>query len=246
MDVDRIRMRWKIFRYNFGWPDYAPLLDGWIARCAMAIPFIGYLIIFNDTIANHISFDLLASESSSAFGLSSSARLKLIYLGLLILGISNILYRWKRPHPLRIATNEYDYVEKALKHFSVSAYIRLNEQIRYSNQDAFTQDGKYYDSDYEAFIEDATGRKPGVGPREAAVRRGHWNEAKSRHEGLLRSILRETFFRDSYHTRRGWLICCLMTSTIGYALLFLPSLDLFLKVLALILEPLLPQAATPL
>ncbi|MFI0846819.1 hypothetical protein [Mesorhizobium sp. IMUNJ 23232] len=203
----------------------------------MTIPIVGYLILFNDAIAQHISFNQLASESTSAFGLSSSARLKLIYLGLLLVGCASLLYRWRRPWVMRLADNQIDYVDRGVKHFSVGTYINLHDQIRHSGRDAYTLEGKYYDKEWEEFMQAATGSKPGFGLRETSEHSGHWNEAKNKYEGLLRSILYETFFREAYHTRRGWLIGCLMLAAIGYVMLAIPSIDLLVKVLTVIARP---------
>jgi hypothetical protein len=85
----------------------------------MAVPVVGYLILFNDSISQHLSFNHLASEDQlSVFGLSASARLKLIYFGLIFLGSANILYRLRRPYIFRIGTDQFDYVERALVHFT--------------------------------------------------------------------------------------------------------------------------------
>jgi len=240
--IERARMWWYTASYNFGWPDYVNLLDGWIPRCAMAVPVIGYLILFNDTVAANVSFEKLASESTSFFGISASARLKLIYLGLLFLGLANIVYRWKRPWPMRLADNRIDYIEKGLKHFSIGNYIDLHDKIRHTGRDAYTSDGKYYDREWDDFVEAATGSRPGSKIQAREYQGGHWNEAKSQFEGLLRSILSETFFRESYHTRRGWLILCLFIATIGYGLLGIPSVDLLVKVLLVIFHPLLASS----
>jgi hypothetical protein len=123
--LDYARMKWSIFRYNFGWSDYVFLFDGWVSKCAMAVPILGYLILFNDSVSQHLSFDRLADESLRGFGLSANARLKLIYFGMIFLGSASILYLRRRPFVFSIGTNQFDYVEKALKHFTVSAYIDI-------------------------------------------------------------------------------------------------------------------------
>lgn len=233
---NNINFRWHSVVYNFGWPEWATVLNGWVARCAMAVPIVGYLILFNDTIAAHVSFDRLAAEHTSAFGLSAGARLKMIYLGLLLLGSANILYRWKRPYPMRIAENQFDYVDRGLKHFSIGTYIDFHGAIRHSGYDPYTRHGKYYDTEWEDFVEAATGTRPGA--KSQGKTGGHWNEAKSKYEGLLRSILIETYFRECYHTRRGWLVTCLVIAFIGYFLLAMPSADLLAKVLSVIFRPL--------
>jgi hypothetical protein len=121
-----MQMRWTTFAYNYGWSNYVFLFDGWIAKCAMAVPLIGYLILFNDTVSQHLSFNKLASENVVGFGLSSVARLKFIYFGLILLGSANFLYRLRRPFVFKVGTNQFEYVEKALRHFTVSAYININ------------------------------------------------------------------------------------------------------------------------
>lgn len=89
-----------------------------------------------------------------------------------------------------------------------------------------TLDGKYYDSEWDGFAEAA--RDPGEGT-DRVERNGSWDEAQSRYGSLLRSILRETFFRGDTQ-RRLWLSICVVLSTVGYLLLAVPSIDLFVKV----------------
>jgi len=68
-------MQWSTFDYNYGWSNYIFLFDGWIAKCAMAVPVVGYLILFNDSVSQHLSFNKLAGENFVGFGLSSASRL---------------------------------------------------------------------------------------------------------------------------------------------------------------------------
>ena len=212
--LDSLRMRWTTFAYNFGWSSYVAFLDGWIAKCAMGIPIIGYLILFNDTVSQHVSFDTLASENSRfAGGLSSTARLKLLYFGLILLGTANIVYRLRRPFVFRVGTNVFDYVERALQHFTASAYIDIRGTIRHEGH--HTLHGKYYDADYDAFLDMALGKRAGTRGRDAET--ANWSEAKKRYEELLRSMLIENFYRNNVK-RRGSLavaaslaardICC--------------------------------------
>jgi hypothetical protein len=221
------QMKWQIFVYNYGWSRYVFLFDGWIARSAMAVPIVGYLILFNDSISQHLSFKILAGESTSWFGLSSSARLKLIYFGLIFLGIATILYRLRRPYVFRIGTNQFDYVERALRHFTASAYIDTHGAIRHEGH--HTLHGKYYDSEYEAFLNLALGKVDEHGHRREAT--ANWNEAKSKYEGLLRSMLIENFSRNEV-TRRFSLSFSIIWALAGYTFLLIPSIDLFLRVLA--------------
>ncbi len=215
------------FLYNYGWSKYVFLFDGWIAKSAMAVPVIGYLILFNDTISSHISFDRLAKENtlSLPYTLSANARLNFIYFGLIFLGLSNILYRRYRPYVFRVGTNEFQYVEKALVHYTIADYIRIDDEI--STKGHHTQHGKYYTADFELFLDRALG--PQIG-NSRDVSSADWNTAKSKHEGLLRSILIENFYRNNTRNRFT-LTICIVLAFFGYVLLFIPSADLFFKVL---------------
>jgi hypothetical protein len=228
--IDYWRMKWGGFAYNYGWSSYVLLFDGWIAKFAMAVPIVGYLILFNDSISQHLSFNKLADESAVRFGLSSIARLKFIYFGLIFLGSANILYRIRRPFVLKIGTNQFAYVEKALTHFTVSSYIDINGEIQQHGHT--TLHGKYCDSEFESFLNLALGARGIVGRDESSA---NWLAAKNKYEGLLRSMLIENFFRNNI-TRRVSLSFCILLSISGYTLLLIPSADLFLKVMSVVLR----------
>ena len=226
--LSRWRSKWSEFAYNYGWSRYVILFDGWIAKCAMAVPILGYLILFNDSISQHLSFNKLADESSIHFGLSSLVRLKIIYFGLIFLGSANILYRLRRPFTFKIGTNQFDYVEKGLEHFTVSAYININGEIQ--TRGHHTLHGKYYDADWDTFLDLALGKREALGRNESTA---NWLEAKNRYGELLRSMLIENFYRNNV-THRISLTLCLIFATAGYFLLFIPSIDLFIKVMIVV------------
>jgi hypothetical protein len=194
----------------------------------MAVPIVGYLILFNDSISQHLSFNRLADESTTHFGLSSLARLKFIYFGLIFLGSANILYRLKRPFTFRVGTNQFNYVEKGLSHFTVSAYIDINDEIQIRGHR--TLHGKYYDVDWDNFLDLALGKRGAIG-RDASS--ANWLEAKNRYEGLLRSMLIENFYRNNIRHRTP-LTLCLILALADFVLLLIPSADLFIKVMIVV------------
>jgi hypothetical protein len=227
-----LKMKWHTFAYNFGWSTYVFILDGWIAKCAMAVPIIGYLILFNDSVSQHLSFNKLASEGVQIFGLSAGARLKLIYFGLISVGSANIIYRLRRPFVFKVGTNQFEYVDTALRHFTVSDYIDVHGAIRHEGH--HTLRGKYDDAEYDAFLSLATGERiDGHGRLEQS--QSDWSRAKNQYEDLLRSMLLENFFRNNVK-HRGFLTLSLVLALVGYFLLLVPSADLFVKVLAVSLR----------
>jgi hypothetical protein len=231
------RLRWEVFCYNFRWSNYSRLLDGWLSKAAMAVPFVGYLILFNDSVANRISFNALTNAEGGYFELSSSARLKFVYLGLVCLGAANIVYVIRRPYVLKLGRDEPEYVEHALKHFTLADYIQLNGDIRGRGIDPYTQHGKYYTAEYEGFVQYAS-HPSGPNPTGKKEDPFHWADAKNKYENLLRSMLKETYFRESVG-RQYSLIACLSIALIGYLLLLIPSTDLFLRVMSVIVLPLI-------
>jgi hypothetical protein len=153
-------MKRGTFSYNFRWSDYTILFDGWVAKCAMAVPIVGYLILLNDSISQHILFNNLAKENVIGFGLSSIARLKFIYFGMILLGSANILYRIRRPFVFKIGRTQFEYIENALRQFTVSEYIDINGTIRHEGH--YTRHGKYYDVEYNTFLNLALGERRGT------------------------------------------------------------------------------------
>lgn len=218
-----LRVKWSTFAYNFCWSDWVGYVDGWIPRLSLTVPIVGYLILFNDTISEAIRFAHLTSAQLDDFGLTGQQRLRFVYFGLIALGAGNFIYRLKKPFAFRYGTNTADYVRTALEVFTLGDFINLHHEIRRGHR---TLDGKYYDSEWEGFEQAARNRGEGTND---VQRTGNWDAARSAYGSLLRSILRETFFRQDTE-RRVWLALCLVLSSVGYALLAVPSADLFVKV----------------
>jgi hypothetical protein len=139
-------------------------------------------------------------------------------------------YRIRRPYALKIGKNQFEYVETALRHFTVDDYIQINGQIKSSDFDPYTQHGKYYNSEFDAFLKMSIGESYGKNADAT-----HWVEAKRKFEGLLRAMLIENFFRQKIR-RRYSLTLCIVLSLIGYFLLLVPSADLFLKVMSVVFD----------
>ena len=222
--IEALRSRLQTFWYNFGWSEWVPYVDGWIARFSLFVPIVGYLILFADQLGGSLHFKHLAGATTEV-GLTGPQRLRFVYFGLFALGISNFLYRLKRPYIFKFGTTRIDFSRTGLESFTYQDFLSMHHEIR--SKTHYTLDGKYYDSEWDGFKEAATNRGEGT---DRVERTGHWEDSKSKYGSLLRSILSETFFRGNIQ-RRSWLVACIALSTAGYLLLFVPSADLFIKVL---------------
>ena len=207
----KMGMKWEIYKYNFRWSDWVSYIDGWIPKVSLSVPIIGYLLLFNDSISEHLIFNTLANEDIQNFGLGGIERLRLIYYGMFLLGISNFIYKLKKPHIFRFGTNITDYTKNCLDTFNYDRFFSMHEIIQRDGH--FTLDGKYDTKEWDVFTAHSS----------------NWEVSKNQYGGLLRSILSEHFFRSDIK-RKNWLSICVIMSTLGYLLLAIPSLDIFIKV----------------
>ena len=159
-------------------------------------------------------------------------RLKLLYLGLSLIGAAAILYRISRPSVLAFAVDKYDYVEKGFQNFVFSNYVQIHSSIQESNRGHVTPHGDYTYSEWQGFYDTAMGVK-GKSPEGEEPAASNWVEAKAKYENLLRSMLLETHFKANI-SRRFYLVSCLFMSLFGYLLLLMPSVDLFIRVTGMI------------
>ncbi|MGR3271186.1 hypothetical protein [Thalassococcus profundi] len=228
---ETIKIKWHIFEYNFHWEGYSFLFRGTLARVAAGIPLVGYLIIFNDGISQYLTFENVTSNEIYASTLTASARLRFVYFGFIFLGIGEIFYRVRRPQVIKLGDTFETYKKKILSFASPRFFSEAHYKIRHSEFDPFTSGGKYYDRDFENFMELCTGAKPGKSIREAyeSGKKADWNEAVRRYEPLLTGILEETYFREG-RERRISLILAVLLALIGYALLVIPSFELFIRI----------------
>lgn len=220
--------KWQTFEYNFGWEYYVKYINGWIPKFAFIVPILGYLILFNDEITNLLSFNELinANEVTYYDGLEGSTRLKCLYFGLISLGVSNFIYYIRKPFLFKLGTKVEDFKKTGLETCTLEDFFNMHQTIR--TEGHVTPHGKYYDSQWEGFLNIARDTREGTDLVEHNDN-GSWEEAKSRYGSLLRCILYDHFYRFNRKNRFSLSICILL-STLGYILLLIPSGDLFIKV----------------
>lgn len=235
-----LSIKWRVFAYNFSWDDYASYLNGNIAKSSFIIPIIGYAVIFNDYVTDEFTFENLTNEVQTTFYLEKDLRLRLIFFAFLFLAGANLCYRVFRPHAMKIGETFTEYADYHLNNVPSHVFLRLHQEVKTSDYDPSTIDGKYYDDDWELFWREAHWSQSGQNllDKDTPLENLHdygrvdYEQAKKRHKSLLLSILRETYFRETTR-RRPQLAFCLFIATIGYSLLLIPSIDLTLRVIEL-------------
>jgi hypothetical protein len=224
-----IKFKIGVESYNFKWSNWSKFCNGPIVRLTILIPIFGYAVIFNDIVIQNVEFESLTSKKSGSFLFNSDIKIKITYFSFVLLAIGSAIYSLRRPHTVKFADNETDYIEKSLNNFDYDTFLSFHGSIRGAGYDPYTTRGKYYDSQWDAFINDVrSSEKTTVeGYAENAP---NWQNIKKKHELLLRSLLYEYYFGINV-TRRRSLLWAVVCSAIGYFFIFLLSLDLFLAVI---------------
>jgi hypothetical protein len=225
----KLRSKLDGFIYNFRWSDYVDLIDGPPARAALAIPLVGYLILFNDWVANNLTFQIISGEGGPYVGMSGATRLQWVYFGLFCLATASVIYRWRRPFVHKFGRNFVEFSRVGLETFTTSFYVEAHGLIRQEGHRTLA--GKYYDSTWDGFLRIALGE--GEGTQEVS-QSPDWERAKRQYEHLLRGILEDYYFRHDI-TNRLSLFFGLLTAGIGYALLIGSGADIFIKVVQAII-----------
>jgi len=151
-------------------------IDGWVPRFAFFVPIVGYLIIFNDYVGGNIAFQNLLGPENRDFPLDSQSRLRLVYFGLIFLGMSNIVFRLRQPHIFRLGKDRMQVTRMCLDIFTYGDFLNLHGSIRHEGHR--TLDGKYYDSEWKGFVEAALNEGEGT---DHVRRTGDWDKAKKQY-----------------------------------------------------------------
>ena len=209
------------------WSIYTNYVDGWLPRAAVIVPIIGYVILFNDQITPFFSFSDLAGSTQSFMNLGNLDRLRLIYFGLVFLGVSNFIYRMARPKALEKGNTESEYVKEAFETYSSRDYTEIHYIIRSQYQ---KEHGKVMMSnpEWESFSEDTDFVSHSIG--ETWPETSTWDASKAKYGSLLIDYIKHEYTLAN-RSNQKWLFFVLVLSTIGYILLLVPSIDIFERVL---------------
>ena len=234
---DWIAFKCQTFSYNYAWNDYSKFLNSVPSKLAIAFPIIGYAIFFNDYMAGRLDFSSLTAQAKTHVLLGTEAKLRFAFIGLMLIALSNVLYKILRPKIMRFGESQLEFNQNVDDLFTFGQIRDFHLQIMNSSYDPWTPDGKYYHEEWEAFENDCVWEGLGQGERrinrtvfETEMSKRSFSEAKKRHASLVRSILRETYFRECRQKRLSLSICLSFALT-GYFLVLSPSVDLTFAVL---------------
>lgn len=219
----------NLIQERLRWSKYVSYIDGRISRFSLFVPIIGYLILFNDQISEAITFKTITNSNELESELTGLQRLQLIYFGFISLGLSNLFFKISKPKTFNIATN---YMEFTNKHIESSNFMVFDDMYEHTKNRPHILSFQIFQDQYKTFKDDYHLDKiRNTNDDDIHVKNPkNWQVITNKNGDFLRSLL-EKFFIDNDKSRNIPLSICIILSTLGYSLLAIPSIDLFIKVI---------------
>ncbi|WP_217511759.1 hypothetical protein [Vibrio metschnikovii] len=201
-----------------------------VVKLTIIMPFLGYLILFNNEII--IYFEL----SKSALGIDSAVieavsfnRLYQLYFGLMIVGLASLLFSLFCPQIIKTNADEYSYYEKELfsmteKHL-ITKCDMLNKSISEMEQSNLR---KVIDCYNNASTDAENKRAHSVITREQIYSVTENNKK----EAISDALKVEWLFRTNSMPKLRLIISIFYG--VGFAILIYPSANIFLKVCSIV------------
>jgi len=221
---------------SFQWHKCDPLANSTAAKASLLIPVFGYLVLFNDAIVQNLSFSKLLEGGEGKTLISGDLRLQLVYFGLVFLAFGSVWYTKRRPFLLIKSKDKTTYVQDALSGFPISSFCFQFYAIRKRTNSDNWPLFPFEDKQFENFLVTACGNQMSginleleeevmcqlrsVNSRNDAVARNH--------EFLTR--LCSVYFDLETNSRKLECVLLYLLLILAYAVLLLPSLDMFVSV----------------
>ncbi|WP_127558989.1 hypothetical protein [Nioella ostreopsis] len=211
------------------WNFIEPISNSNLSKLIAAIPVIGYLILFNDTIIANIEFSFLSGSRNvevSDFVLPAKTKLQLVFLGSVLILVSNSLFRVFQPSALRNAKDEFSFANHVISSYTIAELFSMEQSV---------------------FDRDWTPRTLFLSAQRKNIERGYPHTLRSGYystkeelfrkedEDLFREIAYEWFLNEM-NTYQKTRVVTLVFSVLGFLLIFIPSLDVFQAVVRDIFE----------
>jgi len=209
-----------------------------IIKLTMLAPFIGYLILFNNELANYfvLSAELIgASSEVNIIDKENISRLYYLYYGLITLGVSSILFSIFCPAVIKDHENEFNYINSEVQIFTTNrvnlAYLEISQTLPLDSEEykSFEKIVKKYNSSKDDAVASFKG---GMSPEFDF--QGVVNEKKSNESKAYTDML--NLYWDLKNTSGIALrLIILVMYILGFVLVLIPSINVFWKVLVLTL-----------
>lgn len=193
-----------------------------LTRIIGLIPLVGYLILFNDEIANIVSFNTIAgvdAVSASPFMLCSVTKLRLVFFGSFSLLFSYLLFRIFSPPVLEHSNGDLEFSARVRNNYSVYEIASMETQV--------ISDSWQPRMEAHWIVQ---GQKRAKKPLVSGFRADARSTMFSKHSDYIHFLARE-WWAGMMHTAPWARLSSMLFGIIGYILLALPTLDIAQAVL---------------
>lgn len=210
----------KKFFKNQDWVTLRGLGKSRLVSLTLAVPALGYVILLSDKLVEYfVLSDELVGGGQPLFLL----KLRLIYLGLMVISIAQLIFSWKCPTLVKIYENEADYTTRE------GAYIQQNpkERVRFADQcieefSTLTSSSSYV-AEYSSFLSE-------LKQRQKPDRSEAWRSYNNGDIWPLNQLM-VLQYRVSRMANHAWVIVTWFLYALGFALLGIPSVETFFRVI---------------
>ena len=203
------------------WRAVKAIANNDLSRVMGLVPLAGYLILFNNEIANLASFDTLAGvseDSISPFFLEGLTKLRLVFFGSLFVFGSYVTYRLFRPPVLDWSNSEIEFSSRVQESYTVQEIASMEAQV-------FSAGWKPRRDGFWIFLGSMRTKPMLIGYR-PDVRQPMF----AKHGDYISFLARE-WWAGMMHIRPTARIASMSLGIVGYLMLALPTLDLAQAVL---------------
>lgn len=209
-----------------------------IIKLTMLAPFIGYLILFNNELANYfvLSTELIGVSSDAiTTDKENISRLYYLYYGLITLGVSSILFSFCCPSVIKDHENEFNYINSEVKIFTTNrvalAHLEISKSLPSESEESKLLEK--FVNNFNSSTDHANASFSG-GMSSNFDFQGVVNEKKSNESKAYTDIL--NLYWDFKNTSGIALRSIILVMYIlGFMLVLIPSINVFWKVIVLTL-----------
>ena len=198
------------------------------------VPVIGYMILLNDYVVEYLSLsdkllsNTLTKETDWPSIGDTFGRLRLIYLGLVSVGIASFIFKIRCPSEILRHRNEYDYIHAELAVMTSERFLAAKERL--------TQCPASIPNDLRLRINSVedTELSETLMQVSATARTGQpakliWDDWINRNRRIMSEVL-SVLYDIVNQSRVYWRSTIFGLYILGFLILLWPSLEIFMKI----------------
>lgn len=201
-----------------------------LSKAASLVSVLGYLILFNDTILGSLNFVYLQGDDDP-IGLKPDVRLRLVYFGLVIIGLCAIVFSIFAPKEIHRGMYAEDYVNFGIENFGWGDFASIRSTLCRYEKDVIPEKSDeqiYWQQRFLVFSDSANGHRDFLDD-------GDWSKADystaiNKHRSFLIEML-STHYEIQQYKWHNLIVSLTIASSIGHVCVFLPAIDTFIAVL---------------